>query len=106
MPKISFIDAQGERTTVEANVGESLMELAVRNGVDGVVAECGGCLSCATCHTYIPEEWAGRVPSATEMEKIMIDCAIGVRPTSRLSCQIFVTEEMDGLEVEVPATQY
>jgi len=106
MPQITFINAQGERKVVDAAVGDTLMQAALGGGVDGVAAECGGCLSCATCHTYISDEWADRLPAASEDEKVMIDCAMDVRPTSRLSCQVAITEDMEGLEVEIPESQY
>lgn len=106
MAKITFIDSNGERTEVDAKLGESIMRNALDNGIEGIAAECGGCLSCATCHGYVGEAWADKVPEATEDEKVMVECAIDVRPTSRLTCQIVMTEELDGIEIEIPASQY
>jgi ferredoxin, 2Fe-2S len=106
MPRITFIESTGERKEVEATVGESVMRAAIDNGVDGIAAECGGCLSCATCHAYVGEEWVDRLTPPTEEEQVMVECAIDVRPNSRLTCQIQVTDALDGLVVEIPASQY
>jgi 2Fe-2S ferredoxin len=106
MPQITFKSVDGSSTTVDAKPGDSLMRVAIDHGIDGIAAECGGCLSCATCHAYIDESWIGRIPEPSEEEKVMVDCAIDVRPTSRLTCQIVVTEAMQGLVVEIPASQY
>ena len=106
MAKIVFIDASGKRTEIEAKLGISIMNNAVDNGIEGIDAECGGCLSCATCHGYVAERWHDKIPEAGEDEKVMVECAIDVRPTSRLTCQIVMTEELDGIEIEVPASQY
>lgn len=106
MPRIVFLNADGRRTEVEASVGDSLMRAAQDNGVEGLVAECGGSLSCATCHAYVALPFVDRIPAASEDEQLMIECAVDVRPNSRLSCQVFVTPDMDGLEVEIPASQY
>lgn len=106
MAKIIFIEACGKRTEVEAKIGESIMRNATDNCIEGIVAECGGSLSCATCHGYVATPWADKVEAATEQEKVMVECAIDARPTSRLTCQITMTEELDGIEVELPASQY
>jgi ferredoxin, 2Fe-2S len=106
MPRITFIDSTGDRKEVDAAVGESVMRVAIDNGVDGLAAECGGCLSCATCHAYVAEDWVDRLPPPSEEEQVMVECAIGVRPNSRLTCQIQVTEALDGLTIEIPASQY
>ncbi len=105
MVNITFIDAQGTARTVEAEVGSTLMETAIRNGVPGIEAECGGACACATCHVYVDEEWRGATGSPQSMEEDMLDFAFEVRPNSRLSCQIRVTEELDGLTVHTPARQ-
>lgn len=105
MPKITFIDAQGESRTVEAETGSTVMETAVRNGVPGIEAECGGACACATCHVYVDDAWAGKTGHAESMEEDMLDFAFDVRPTSRLSCQIRVRDELDGLVVRTPARQ-
>jgi ferredoxin, 2Fe-2S len=106
MGKITVVSADGNRTEIEAVAGESLMRLALNNSIDGLVGECGGCLSCATCHIYVALEWVDRVPAPSEEEKVMVECAIDVRDSSRLSCQILYTDELDGIEIEIPASQY
>lgn len=105
MPKITYTDAAGESRTVEANVGDSVMETAVRNGVPGIVAECGGSLSCATCHVFVDETDFPELPPMEEMEDEMLwGAAVDREDNSRLSCQIKVTEDMD-LHVTTPETQ-
>lgn len=105
MPKITYIDHDGTARTVEAEVGTTVMEAAIRNGIPGIVAECGGACSCATCHVHVDEAWKDKVGPPSPMEEDMLDFAFDVRPTSRLSCQIKVTEELDGLVVHTPAQQ-
>ncbi|MCD2131401.1 MULTISPECIES: 2Fe-2S iron-sulfur cluster-binding protein [Rhodococcus] len=101
MPKIRF-SCSGSEWAVDAEVGTTVMLAAVSEGVDGITAECGGNAMCATCHVYVDPETATSLPSMTQEEDDMLDCAAGERrPTSRLSCQIAVTEELDGLRVEV-----
>ena len=106
MARITFIEPSGERKEVLATNGESVMRAATAHSVTGIAAECGGCLSCATCHAYVAPEWVDRLPTPSDEEKVMIECAIEVRPTSRLTCQIIVSDELDGLVVEIPASQY
>ena len=106
MPKITYIAFDGEETTVDAKEGMSVMQSAVNNGVDGIVAECGGACSCATCHVYVDEEWLGKLPEAQAMEKEMLDFVMSPQPNSRLSCQLKVTAELDGLVVNTPESQY
>ena len=106
MPKITYIAFDGTETTVEAKEGMSVMQTAVNNGVDGIVAECGGACSCATCHVYVDEGWFDKLPEALAMEKEMLDFVMSPQPTSRLSCQIKVTAELDGLVVNTPESQY
>ncbi|MBN9435892.1 2Fe-2S iron-sulfur cluster-binding protein [Bosea sp. (in: a-proteobacteria)] len=105
MPKITFIDAQGTSRTVEAETGSTVMEVAVRNGVPGIEAECGGACACATCHVYVDDAWLAATGQAEPMEEDMLDFAFDVRPGSRLSCQIRVRDELDGLIVRTPARQ-
>lgn len=105
MPKVTFRTADGAARPVEAASGSSLMEGAVRGNVPGILAECGGACACATCHVYVDEEWIGRLPPAGEIEASMLDYVQDGRPTSRLACQIVLTEELDGLSVAVPAVQ-
>jgi ferredoxin, 2Fe-2S len=106
MTNIVFIAADGARKTVEVKPGISMMQAARDNGIDVITAECGGSLSCATCHAYVAEAWVDRVPPAKPDETAMLDCVTDLRPNSRLSCQIIVTEAMEGLELGLPESQY
>jgi 2Fe-2S ferredoxin len=106
MPKITFVSPDGSRTTVEASDGDSVMQTALANGVEGIVAECGGAMMCATCHVYVDEDWKSAVEEASGDEGAMLDFAASeVRPASRLSCQIAVTDDLDGLVVHLPDAQ-
>lgn len=105
MPKITFIDADDTARTVEAEVGSTVMENAIRNSIPGIEAECGGACACATCHVYVDEAWREGVGEPETMEEDMLDFAFDVRPNSRLSCQIRVKPELDGLVVRTPAQQ-
>lgn len=105
MPTVTYTDASGEQREIEANVGDSVMETAVRNGVPGIVAECGGSLSCATCHVYVDEADLASLPPMQEMEDEMLYGTADEREdNSRLSCQLKVTDDMD-LHVTTPETQ-
>ncbi len=106
MPVITFIENDTEKTEVDIAVGRSLMEGATQAGVDGIIAECGGACACATCHCYIGEEWMGKVGEAGAMEADMLTAAVDPRSSSRLSCQIKVTEDMEGMVVYVPESQF
>lgn len=105
MPKITYIDAQGESRTVEGETGATVMETAVRNGIPGIEAECGGACACATCHVYVDEAWVEKTGQPEAMEEDMLDFAFDVRPNSRLSCQIRIRDDLDGLVVRTPARQ-
>jgi 2Fe-2S ferredoxin len=105
MTKVTYIDSSGQARTVEAQVGSTVMETALRNSIPGIEAECGGACACATCHVYVADEWTEKVGKPSQMEEDMLDFAFEVRPTSRLSCQIKVSEELDGLVVTTPAKQ-
>jgi ferredoxin, 2Fe-2S len=105
MAKITFIDPEGTARTVDAEEGSTVMENAVRNGIPGIEAECGGACACATCHVYVAEEWKDTVGEPEPMEEDMLDFAYDVRPNSRLSCQIRVKLELDGLVVHTPTRQ-
>lgn len=106
MTKIVFVSADGAtRTEVEADNGSSVMEAAIRNGIPGIDAECGGACACATCHVYVDGDWADTVGGPDAMEEDMLDFAYEVRPTSRLSCQIRVSDDLEGLVVQVPERQ-
>ena len=105
MPKITFIDSTGEARTVEAETGSTVMESAIKNMVPEIEAECGGACACATCHVYVDEAWAETVGPPSSMEEDMLDFAFEVRPNSRLSCQIKVSDALDGLVVTTPERQ-
>ncbi|WP_249694064.1 2Fe-2S iron-sulfur cluster-binding protein [Stappia sp. WLB 29] len=105
MPKITYISADGAETVVDAPVGSTVMENAIKHMVSGIEAECGGACACATCHVYVDDAWTGVTGSPEPMEEDMLDFAYDVQPTSRLSCQIKVTDAMDGLVVRVPERQ-
>lgn len=105
MAKITFIGSDGTRFEVEAENGSTVMENAIKNSVPGIEAECGGACACATCHVYVDEDWIGTTGSPEAMEEDMLDFAYDVRPNSRLSCQIKVTDELNGLVVTVPERQ-
>ena len=105
MPKIVFTEPGGGRREIDAPLGITLMEAARQHGVKGVVAQCGGACACATCHVYIDPSWLGKLEPPEEMEEGMLENAWEPRDNSRLSCQIQITAEMDGLEVTVPQRQ-
>ena len=105
MVKITFIDTAGAARTVEGEVGSTVMETAIKNGVPGIEAECGGACACSTCHVYIDDAWREKVGEPSPMEEDMLDFAYEVKPSSRLSCQIKVSEELDGLTVQTPERQ-
>ena len=105
MPKITYVDQAGTERTVEGSVGATVMETALRNNVPGIDAECGGACACATCHVYVADAWIEVVGKAADMEQDMLDFASDVRENSRLSCQIKITPELDGLVVTTPAQQ-
>jgi len=105
LASITFIDHAGTRRTVEADVGATVMEVAIRNAVPGIEAECGGACACATCHVYVDEAWRAAAGPPAPMEEDMLDFAFDVQPNSRLSCQIKVTPALDGLVVTTPERQ-
>jgi len=106
VPKVVFISSGGDQSVVDATAGDSLMIAATQNGVDGIVAECGGNASCATCHVWVRDEFLSLLGEPEEMEEDLLEMAVTERrPGSRLSCQIAVTEEMDGLTVDIPPEQ-
>jgi len=102
MPKLTFINPDGSRTEVEAALGQSVLEAAHRQHVD-LEGACEGSLACSTCHVVIAPEWFDRLPPASEDEEDMLDLAFGLSSTSRLGCQIIMTEALDGLVVTLPA---
>jgi 2Fe-2S ferredoxin len=106
LSKVIYIDSSGREHAADAAVGDTVMATAVRNGVPGIVAECGGNCSCATCHVWVAEEFASAVGPPGDMEEDLLDMGVSERrTTSRLSCQIRVTEALDGLTVEIPPEQ-
>ena len=105
MVKITFIDNEGKSRTIDAEAGSTVMETAIKHGVPGIEAECGGACACATCHVYVDEAWREKVGPPSPMEEDMLDFGYDVRANSRLSCQIKVTEALDGLVVATPERQ-
>jgi len=106
MPRITFITHKGERHDVEVENGYSVMEAAINNNIAGIVAECGGACACATCHSYIDEAWIGKMPEMDDMEDSMLDAAYDRRDNSRLTCQLEMNDEWDGLVVHVAENEY
>lgn len=105
MATITFIEHDGTIREVSAENGSTIMEAAIRNSVPGIEAECGGACACATCHVYVDDAWTEKVGPASAMEEDMLDFAFDIRPGSRLSCQIKVSDALDGLVVRTPARQ-
>ncbi len=105
MAKITYQDSQGALKTIEVENGLSVMEGAIQNDVPGIDADCGGSMACATCHVYVDEKWFDKIPKAEDAEVDMIDMAFEPKKNSRLSCQIIVSDELDGLEVTTPEKQ-
>ena len=106
MTRITFIEHNGTAHTVEAADSPSVMQAAVNNMVPGIVADCGGACSCATCHGYIEAPWADKLPPAADDEAAMLDCAMHRQDNSRLTCQLKLTPELDGLVVKLPVSQF
>ena len=105
MAKITYIDAAGTARAVDGEIGSTVMETAIKNAVPGIEAECGGACACSTCHVYVDEAWREKTGEPSPMEEDMLDFAFDVKPNSRLSCQIKVTEALDGLVVTTPERQ-
>lgn len=105
MAKITYVAHDGTRFDVDAENGSTVMENAIKNAVPGIEAECGGACACATCHVYVDEAFVEKTGAPEAMEEDMLDFAYDVQPNSRLSCQIKVTDELDGLVVSVPERQ-
>ena len=106
MAKITYIEHSGAEPGVEVKSGLSVMEGAVKNNIPGIDADCGGACACATCHVYVDEAWKDKTGTPSAMEESMLDFAENVEPTSRLSCQIRVTDALDGLSVRMPESQH
>ena len=106
MAKITYVDFSGTERAIEVKTGLSVMEGAVKNNLPGIDADCGGACACATCHVYVDPAWLDKVGKPAAMEESMLDFAENVEPNSRLSCQIKVTDELDGLIVRTPEAQH
>ena len=105
MPKITYIDYQGSSKTIDIENGLTVMEGAIQNDIPGIDADCGGSMACATCHVYVEEKWLDKIPKAEEAEVDMIDMAFEPKKNSRLSCQLIVSNELNGLTVTTPEKQ-
>jgi ferredoxin, 2Fe-2S len=106
MPKITYVDSSGTERTVEGKVGMTVMETAIKHNVPGIDADCGGACACATCHVYVDPAFADKVGKPSAMEQSMLDFAENVRENSRLSCQIKIRDDLDGLKVATPESQH
>ena len=106
MATIIYVDHEGTERPIEATNGESVMEAAIKNSIPGIDADCGGACACATCHVYVDEAFMEKVGAPEDMEQSMLDFAENVQANSRLSCQIFVGDELDGLKVMTPESQH
>ena len=105
MAKITYIEHDGKPHTIEVASGLSVMEGAVQNNIPGIDADCGGSMACATCHVYVKEEWFNKLPKKEDGEEDMLDMAFEPKKNSRLSCQLMVTDQLEGLEVNIPEKQ-
>ena len=105
MPKITYIEHGGKTHTIEVANGLSVMEGAVQNNIPGIDADCGGSMACATCHVYVKEEWFNKLPKKEDGEEDMLDMAFEPKKNSRLSCQLMVTDQIEGLVVNLPEKQ-
>jgi len=106
MPKVIYVTTDGTRHAVEVENGYSVMEGAINNNIDGIVAECGGACACATCHAYIDEAWLDKMPEMDDMEDSMLDAAYERKDNSRLTCQLEMNDAWDGLVVHVGENEY
>ena len=105
MSKITYIDSTGNQKTIDVAIGLSVMEGAVQNNIPGIDADCGGGMACATCHVYVKEEWLNKLDKPEDAEQDMIDMAFEPKKNSRLSCQLIVSDKLDGLIVTTPSKQ-
>ncbi|PWQ96264.1 2Fe-2S iron-sulfur cluster-binding protein [Leucothrix arctica] len=106
MALVFYVAFDGSQHEADVPVGSSVMDGAVNNGIDGILAECGGAMSCATCHVYIDDAWVSKVSAPTEMEQEMLEVVSNPKENSRLSCQVTITTEMEGLKVHLPESQF
>ena len=105
MAKITYIEHSGKSHTIEVQNGLTVMEAAVQNNIAGIDADCGGSMACATCHVYVKEEWFNKLPKKEDGEEDMLDMAYEPRKFSRLSCQLIVSDELEGLVINLPVKQ-
>ena len=106
MVKITFIEFDKTEHMIDADEGMSLMEVALQNGVPGIDADCGGACACATCHVYVDKSWVEKTGEAEQMEQDMLDFAFDVNEQSRLSCQVKITDDLDGIIINLPEKQF
>ena len=106
MVKITFVESNGTEHPCEGDTGMTLMEVAIKNDIKAISADCGGACACATCHVYVRQDWQVKTGQANDLEEDMLDFAVHVKDNSRLSCQIKVTDELDGIVVDMPENQY
>jgi 2Fe-2S ferredoxin len=106
MPTIVFIEHDGEEREVRAEAGRSVMQAAVENAVPGIVADCGGSCSCGTCHGFVDPAWFAKIPPAGTAESALLEGLLELKPNSRLTCQITVTADIDGMIVRLPKSQF
>ncbi len=106
MAKVIYITADETRHEVEVETGYSIMEGAINNNIDGIVAECGGACACATCHSYVDTAWTDKIPAMDDMEDSMLDAAFERKDNSRLTCQIEMTDDLDGIVIHVADNEY
>ena len=105
MSKVTYIESNGKSHTIDVQNGLTVMEGAIQNNIPGIDADCGGSMACATCHVYVKEEWFNKIPKKEDGEEDMLDMAHEPNKFSRLSCQIIVTEDLDGMVVQLPSKQ-
>ena len=106
MGRVTYIESNGEQHQVNLQNGQSIMQGALDNLIEGILGECGGCCSCATCHCYVDEAWLEKVGAPDDMEKDMLDSVVDPQSSSRLSCQIQMSDDLDGLVVRLPESQF
>jgi 2Fe-2S ferredoxin len=106
MALVYYVTHDGSQFEADVPVGSTVMDGALNNGIDGILAECGGAMSCATCHVYVDEAWTDKVEPANEMEKDMLEVVSNPNEKSRLSCQLTITEGLEGLKVHLPESQF
>lgn len=106
MGRVTYIESSGEQHRVNLENGQSIMQGALDNLIEGILGECGGCCSCATCHCYVDDAWLEKVGAPDDMEKDMLDSVVDPQSSSRLSCQIHMSDDLDGLVVRLPESQF